>query len=210
MKLVLIGAPGAGKGTQARKLVQRFHLAYIATGDMLREEVAQKTDLGLQVEEIMHAGGLVSDELIIQIVSHRIQHDDCKDGFILDGFPRTVVQAQELETLVGHLDGAIYIKVADEALLPRLCGRETCSRCGATFHKVEIPSKEPGICDDCGGALMQRKDDTVESGKVRLVAFHAKSTPLENYYQEKGSLVTVNGLQDADKVFQDICVGIEN
>ncbi|WP_409968948.1 adenylate kinase [Bengtsoniella intestinalis] len=209
MKLVLIGAPGAGKGTQARKLLQKYSLAYIATGDMLREEVAQKTDLGRQVEEIMHAGGLVSDHLIIQIVDHRIQKDDCKEGFILDGFPRTVVQAQELDKLVGTLDAAIYLQVEDAVLLERLCGRQTCSHCGATYHQITLPSKVSGICDECGHALMQRKDDTMEAGAVRLATFHSQSAPLEDYYREKNHLVTVNGLQDADAVFQDICQGIE-
>lgn len=208
MKLVLIGAPGAGKGTQARKLLQKYGLAYIATGDMLRDEVAQKTDLGCQVQEIMHAGGLVSDSLIIQIVAHRIEQDDCKKGFILDGFPRTVVQAQELDKLVGALDAAIYLQVEDGVLLQRLCGRQTCSQCGATYHQIALPSKVNGICDECGHPLMQRKDDTLEAGKVRLSTFHSQSAPLEAYYQEKGRLVTVDGLQDADSVFEKIRAGI--
>lgn len=209
MKLVLIGAPGAGKGTQARKLLQKYDLAYIATGDILREEVAQNTDLGRQVQEIMHTGGLVSDQLIIQIVGHRIQKEDCKHGFILDGFPRTVVQAQELEKLAGALDAAIYLQVSDAVLLQRLCGRQTCSHCGATYHQTALPPQVNGICDECGHPLMQRKDDTVEAGSVRLATFHSQSAPLEAYYAEKGHLITVDGLQDADTVFHDIEQGIE-
>lgn len=209
MKLVLIGAPGAGKGTQARKLLAQYGLAYIATGDMLRDEVAQKTELGHQVEEIMHTGGLVPDQLIIEIVAHRIQQDDCKQGFILDGFPRTVVQAQKLDQLVGTLDAAIYLQVEDQVLLERLCGRQTCSKCGATYHQISLPSKVEGICDACGSVLMQRKDDTLESGKVRLATFHSQSAPLAAYYQGKDRLVTVDGLQETDVVFQEICQGIQ-
>lgn len=204
MKLVLIGAPAAGKGTQARKLIAKYQLAYISTGDMLREEVAKGTPLGLQAKDIMASGGLVSDELIIAIVKERIKADDCKNGFILDGFPRTVVQAQKLDELIGSIDKAIYINVPDEVMLERITGRLTCPKCGASYHKVSIPPKQEGICDVCGTELTQRKDDTLEAGKARLATFHQQSEPLVDYYKEQGHLFEVNGNKDADSIFADI------
>ena len=178
MKLVLIGAPAAGKGTQARKLIAKYSLAYISTGDMLREEVAKGTELGKQVKSVMASGGLVSDEMIIAIVKERIKADDCKNGFILDGFPRTVVQAQKLDELIGGIDKAIYINAPDEVMLERITARETCPKCGASYNKISMPSKVKGICDVCGDELVQRKDDTLEAGKARLATFHSQSEPL--------------------------------
>ncbi len=204
MKLVLIGAPAAGKGTQARKIIAKYQLAYISTGDMLREEVAKGTPLGLQAKDIMASGGLVSDELIIAIVKERIKADDCKNGFILDGFPRTVVQAQKLDELIGNIDKAVYINVPDEVMLERITGRLTCPKCGASYHKVSIPPKQAGICDVCGTELTQRKDDTLEAGKARLATFHQQSEPLVDYYKKQGYLFEVNGNKDADSIFADI------
>lgn len=170
MKLVLIGAPAAGKGTQASRLVKKFNIAHISTGDMLRDQINKGTELGKQVQEVMAAGKLVSDELIIEIVKDRISQDDCKNGFILDGFPRTVNQAKKLDELIGAIDKAIYIKADDEVILKRLTARETCPKCGATYNRISLPSKKAGICDVCGTALTQRKDDTVEAGRSRLAA----------------------------------------
>lgn len=204
MKLVLLGAPAAGKGTQARKLVNDYKLAYISTGDMLREEVAKGTELGLQAKEVMAAGGLVSDELIISIVKERIAQDDCKNGFILDGFPRTVVQAEKLENMIGKLDKAVYIKVDDAELLDRLTARETCPACGATFNRLFAPSKVKGICDDCGAALTQRKDDTLEAGKARLEAFHTQTEPIVDFYKKDGILFEVDGIGGIDVVYEKI------
>lgn len=200
MKLVLIGAPAAGKGTQARKLIAYYGLAYISTGDMLREEVAKGTELGLKAKGIMAAGGLVSDELIIAIVKERIAQDDCKKGFILDGFPRTQVQAEKLDELIGKVDRAVYIEVADDVLLERLTARETCPVCGASFNKLFNPSKQKGICDECGAALTQRKDDTYEAGLARLKTFHDQSEPLVDYYRKQGVLLEVDGLAGIDEV----------
>ena len=156
MKLVLIGAPAAGKGTQAARLVEHYGIAHISTGDMLREEVAKGTELGNQAKSIMAAGGLVSDELIIAIVQERIKKDDCAKGFILDGFPRTVVQAEKLEDMV-KLDHVVYISAPDEVMLERLTARESCPKCGATYNKLFLPAKVAGVCDKCGEALTQRK-----------------------------------------------------
>ncbi len=200
MKLVLIGAPAAGKGTQARKLIDKYKLAYISTGDMLREEVSKGTALGLEAKSIMASGALVSDELIIAIVRERIKADDCKNGFILDGFPRTVVQAEKLDELIGSVDKAIYINCPDEALLKRITARQTCPKCGASYNKISVPPKVPDICDVCGEKLTQRKDDTVEAGKARLETFHKQSEPLVDYYKKQNRLFEVDGMIGIDNV----------
>ena len=203
MKLVLIGAPAAGKGTQARKIIAKYSLAYISTGDMLRAEVAKESELGLTVKEIMSTGGLVSDELIIAIVKERIKEDDCKNGFILDGFPRTVVQAEKLDE-IGDIDKAIYINCSDEVLLERITARETCPKCGASYNKLAAPSKVAGICDVCGEKLTQRKDDTIEAGQARLKTFHEQSEPLVEYYSKQGKLYEIDGTMGIDNITEAI------
>lgn len=203
MRLVLIGAPAAGKGTQARRLMEHYELAYISTGDMLREEVSRGTELGAKAKTIMSAGGLVPDELIIAIVKERIKQDDCKHGFILDGFPRTKVQAQKLDEMV-TVDKAIYINVPDEIMLERITARETCPKCGASYNKITMPPKVEDVCDVCGETLTQRKDDTLEAGKARLKTFHEQSESLVEYYQLKGILFEVDGLQQADDITKTI------
>ena len=204
MRLVLIGAPAAGKGTQARKLIAKYNLAYIATGDMLREEVTKKSELGLKVKSVMASGGLVSDEMIIAIVKERIKADDCQNGFILDGFPRTVVQAEKLDELIGNVDKAIYINVPDELMLKRITNRLTCSKCGASYNHTTIAPKIKDICDVCGNQLTQRKDDTLEAGKARLETFHNQSEPLVVFYAKKNNLFEVDGSKDADVIFEEI------
>ena len=202
MKLVLIGAPAAGKGTQARKLISKYALAYIATGDMLREEVSKETELGLKVKSIMTSGSLVPDETIIAIVKERIKADDCKNGFILDGFPRTVVQGKKLDEIIGGIDKAIYVNAPDEVMLARITARSTCPKCGASYNKTTIRPKIDGICDTCGDALVQRKDDTLEAGKARLKTFHDQSEPLVAYYDVQGKLLDVDGLLDPNELFK--------
>lgn len=208
MKLVLIGAPAAGKGTQAARLVKHYSIAHISTGDMLREEVAKGTELGNQAKSIMASGGLVSDELIIAIVKERIQKDDCKNGFILDGFPRTVVQAEKLDEMVA-LDKVAYINAPDEIMLARLTARETCSKCGATYNKLFLPAKVAGVCDACGEALTQRKDDTTEAGLARIKTFHEQSEPLVAFYDKKGILFEVDGTLPIDDITKAIIEGLE-
>ena len=208
MKLVLIGAPAAGKGTQARKLIDRFQLAYISTGDMLREEVSRGTDLGNQANSIMASGGLVPDELIISIVNERIKQDDCKNGFILDGFPRTTVQAEKLDEMV-KLDKAVYINAPDDVMLERITARETCPKCGASYNKISLPSKKAGICDVCGEGLTQRKDDTLEAGKARLATFHEQSEPLVEYYNKQGILFEVDGMLGVEEISKVIIAELE-
>ncbi len=208
MKLVLIGAPAAGKGTQAARLVKHYGIAHISTGDMLREEVAKGTELGNQAKTIMAEGGLVSDELIIAIVKERIKKDDCKNGFILDGFPRTVVQAEKLEEMVA-LDKVVYIYAPDEVMLERLTARQTCPKCGATYNKLFLPPKKEGICDSCGETLTQRKDDTVEAGKNRIATFHKQSKPLVGFYGDKGILIEVDGTMPIDDITKEIITGLD-
>ena len=208
MKLVLIGAPAAGKGTQARKLIDRFQLAYISTGDMLREEVSRGTDLGNQAKSIMASGGLVPDELIISIVNERIKQDDCKNGFILDGFPRTTVQAEKLDEMV-KLDKAVYINAPDDVMLERITARETCPKCGASYNKISLPSKKAGICDVCGEGLTQSKDDTLEAGKARLATFHEQSEPLVEYYNKQGILFEVDGMLGVEEISKAIIAELE-
>ena len=180
MKLVLIGAPAAGKGTQAARLVEHYGIAHISTGDMLREEVAQE----------------------------RIKKDDCAKGFILDGFPRTVVQAEKLEDMV-KLDHVVYISAPDEVMLERLTARESCPKCGATYNKLFLPAKVAGVCDKCGEALTQRKDDTVEAGKARIATFHEQSEPLVDFYKKKGILFEVDGTQAIDEITKAIIAGLD-
>lgn len=208
MKLVLIGAPAAGKGTQAARLVKHYGIAHISTGDMLREEVAKGTELGNQAKSIMASGGLVSDELIIAIVKERIQKDDCKNGFILDGFPRTVVQAEKLDEMVA-LDKVVYINAPDEVMLARLTARQTCPKCGATYNKLFLPSKVAGICDVCAEALTQRKDDTTEAGLARIKTFHEQSEPLVGFYSAKNILIEVDGTLEIDDITKAIVNGLE-
>lgn len=208
MNLVLIGAPAAGKGTQAARLVKQYGIAHISTGDMLREEVAKGTELGNLAKSIMDAGGLVSDELIIAIVRERIKKDDCKNGFILDGFPRTVVQAEKLEEMVA-LDKVVYIHAPDEVMLERLSARETCPKCGATYNKLFLPAKVTGVCDRCGAQLTQRKDDTKEAGIARIRTFHEQSKPLVGFYGAKGILIEVDGTQAVDDITKTIIEGLE-
>ncbi len=204
MKLVLIGAPAAGKGTQAKRLIEYYNIAHISTGDMLRDEISRGTELGEKIQHVMASGGLVSDELILEIVKERIKKDDCKNGYIFDGFPRTIVQAEKLDEAIGQIDRAIYITAPDDVILNRLTARETCPKCGATYNKISLPSKVSGICDACGEKLTQRKDDTVEAGKARLETFHSQSEPLVDYYKKQNLLFEVNGLLEIDEVTKAI------
>lgn len=204
MKLVLIGAPAAGKGTQAKRLIEYYNIAHISTGDMLRDEISRGTELGEKIQHVMASGGLVSDELILEMVKERIKKDDCKNGYIFDGFPRTIVQAEKLDEAIGQIDRAIYITAPDDVILNRLTARETCPKCGATYNKISLPSKVSGICDACGEKLTQRKDDTVEAGKARLETFHSQSEPLVDYYKKQNLLFEVNGLLEIDEVTKAI------
>ncbi|AFQ42329.1 adenylate kinase [Desulfosporosinus meridiei] len=208
MKIILMGGPGAGKGTQASPLVEQFHFPHISTGDMFRAAIKDGTALGLKAKSFMDAGGLVPDEVTIGIVAERLALPDCADGFLLDGFPRTLAQGSALADILDRLgmklDGVINIEVAEEVLIPRLTGRRVCRQCGASYHMVFNPPKEEGVCGQCGGELYQRSDDTVETAKNRLNVYNSQTEPLIAFYEEKGLIKRINGDQPIDKVFQDI------
>lgn len=192
MKLVILGAPGAGKGTQAGLLADRLGIPTISTGNLLRAAMQQGTDLGKQVKEAMDAGKLVSDELIIQLVKERLGQEDCKDGYLLDGFPRTLAQAKALSGFA-KIDGALSIEVSDSEIEHRMEGRRICSQCQATYHVEDNPPKVEGICDKCGGQLVIRKDDTHDVVENRLHIYHEETEPVKEYYRQEGLLLAVRG-----------------
>lgn len=208
MNLIFMGPPGAGKGTQSEKIVETYGIPHISTGDMFREAIKNQTQLGLEAKKFMDGGHLVPDEVTIGIVKDRLSLPDCKNGFLLDGFPRTLVQAKALDQLLLDLnmplDVALNLDVDLKVLLARLTGRRLCTKCGATFHLEFNPPKVEGICDKCGSELYQRKDDNEESAAVRLEAYTSQTKPLIEYYAAQGVLKDVNGLQDIDQVFADI------
>ncbi|RAK16763.1 adenylate kinase [Anoxybacillus vitaminiphilus] len=208
MNLVLMGLPGAGKGTQAEKIVEKYGIPHISTGDMFRAAIKEGTALGLEAKSYMDRGDLVPDEVTIGIVRERLSKDDCQKGFLLDGFPRTVTQAEALENILAELnrsiDYVINIDVDKDILMERLTGRRICKNCGATYHLVFNPSAQPGVCDKCGGELYQRADDNEETVANRLEVNLKQAKPLLDFYQEKGYLRNINGQQEIDKVFEDI------
>jgi adenylate kinase len=208
VNLVLMGLPGAGKGTQAEKIVEQYGIPHISTGDMFRAAMKEGTELGLQAKSFMDKGELVPDEVTIGIVRERLSKEDCQKGFLLDGFPRTVPQAEALETLLAELcreiNFVINIDVDKSILMDRLTGRRICKDCGATYHLVFNPPVKEGVCDRCGGELYQRADDNEETVQNRLDVNIKQSKPLLDFYESKGYLQTINGQQDIRKVFADI------
>lgn len=208
MNIVFMGLPGAGKGTQAERIVATFGIPHISTGDMFRQAVREGTPLGLKAKEYMDKGLLVPDEVTVGIVRERLSQGDCAKGFLLDGFPRTVPQAEALDATLAEmgrrLDHVIYLDVRKETLLARLTGRRICRQCGATYHVVFNPPRQEGVCDKCGGELYQRDDDKEETVATRLEVNLAQTEPLLAYYEEKGLLRRVNGEQEIDAVFADI------
>ncbi len=208
MNLVLMGLPGAGKGTQAERIVEDYNIPHISTGDMFRAAMKEGTKLGLKAKSFMDKGELVPDEVTIGIVRERLSKDDCSKGFLLDGFPRTVPQAEALETILSELDRnidyVINIDVDHNILLERLTGRRICKSCGATYHLVFNPPTESGVCDKCGGELYQRADDNEETVGTRLEVNMKQSQPLLSFYEDKGYLRNINGQQDIKLVYEDI------
>ena len=205
MNILLLGAPGAGKGTQAQRLEARYQMVQLSTGDMLRAAVASGSDLGRKAKEIMDAGQLVPDDLVISMISERIDQPDCANGFILDGFPRTTAQAEALDAMLGEkglkLDAVVQIKVDEEALVERITGRFSCANCGAGYHdKFQQPQKE-GVCDRCGGTeFVRRDDDNEETVRNRMAAYRAQTAPILPHYEAQGLLLGVDGMADIDDV----------
>ena len=203
MKIIMLGAPGAGKGTQAKKIAEKYQIPHISTGDIFRSNIKEGTELGMKAKAYMDQGGLVPDELM-----DRIQKDDCKNGYVLDGFPRTIPQAESLTNALNErnqkIDYAVNVDVPDENIVNRMSGRRACLSCGATYHIVYKPSKVEGICDVCGDKLVLRDDDKPETVKKRLSVYHDQTQPLIDYYKEAGVLANVDGTQDMEKVFSDI------
>lgn len=209
MKLVLIGCPGAGKGTQAKMLSKKFGIAHISTGDLLREQIKAGTELGKKVSEIINAGGLVSDDIVSAMLAERIKADDCKKGYILDGYPRNVAQAEGLYDIVGNLDKVVCYEVDDEIIVDRMSGRRSCPKCGKMYHISYNPPKVEGKCDDCGEALIQRKDDNEETVVNRLKIYHETTAPVIKYYEDKGILLKTSGVGDINEIFNTVCNALE-
>jgi adenylate kinase len=208
MNLILLGPPGAGKGTQAKMLMDRYDIPQISTGDILRGAVKEGTDMGKKAKEFMDAGKLVPDEVIIGIVKDRLKEDDAQNGYMLDGFPRTVPQAEALDEMLkdmgSKIDHVVSIEVPDEELVGRLTGRRTCRECGSGFHMKFDPPKEEGKCDKCSGELYQRDDDNVETVTNRLKVYGDQTQPLIDYYQNKGLLRPINGVGGISEIFDKV------
>ena len=197
MKLILLGAPGAGKGTQAANITAKYNIPVVATGDILRAAKSEGTELGLLAKSYMDAGKLVPDEVIIGLIKEKLASDSCKNGYILDGFPRTIPQAEALDAMGAQVDAVLSLEVADEKIIERMSGRRVC-KCGASYHVVYLPPKQDGVCDKCGDALYIRDDDAEATVRKRLETFHAQTEPLKDYYAAKGILVTVEGREEVE------------
>jgi len=209
MNVILLGPPGCGKGTQAKRIEKAKGLVQLSTGDMLRREIADETEIGVQVKETMNSGQLVSDKIIVALIAKRIDEPDCKDGFILDGFPRTLGQADALSSMLKEKNlevaNVIELKVDDESMVTRITGRFTCDECGAGYHDEFSKPREPGVCDICGGNRFSRRaDDNEETVRSRLVAYHEQTAPIIAYYGEKGILRSVDGMASIDKVTAEL------
>ena len=209
MNLILLGAPGAGKGTQAELLVNKLSIPAISTGNMLREAMANGTDLGKQVKEFMDNGLLVPDDVILGIVAERVAQDDCRNGFILDGVPRTLAQAEALEAKSIRIDHVVSIEIDDAVIEGRMTGRRVCGKCGASYHIVANPPKTEGVCDSCGAELVIRKDDAPETVRRRLDVYHAETEVLKDFYQKLGKLRIVEGNQPIEAANCDILKAIK-
>ena len=208
MRLILLGGPGAGKGTQAQKLVEKYGIPQISTGDMLRAALREGTELGLEAKKFMDAGKLVPDEVVVGLIEERIKADDCKDGFMLDGFPRTVGQADALKSVLDKMgikiDHVISIEVPSEELVARLTGRRACRGCPSGYHVMFDPPKVEGVCDDCGGELYQRDDDNEATIRSRLNVYDEQTAPLIDYYKSAGLLRPIEGTGSIDEIFARI------
>lgn len=208
MKIVMLGAPGAGKGTQAKIIAEKYQIPHVSTGDIFRANIKEGTELGMEAKGYMDKGLLVPDELTVKILLDRVASEDCKNGYVLDGFPRTIPQAEvldkALQELNEKLDFAINVDVPDENIISRMAGRRACLKCGATYHVVNIPPKTEGICDNCGQELVLREDDKEETVAKRLQVYHEQTKPLIDYYEKQGILKDVDGTQSMEAVSEAI------
>ena len=208
LRTILLGPPGAGKGTQAAKIVEKYGVPHISTGDIFRENIKKGTELGKKAQEYMNRGELVPDDLVIEIATTRLLEDDCRNGFLLDGFPRTVYQAEKLDEFLAardsKIDKVLDIAVEKDELIARLTGRRVCKACGASFHVVNIPPKKEGVCDFCGGELIQRADDNLETVTNRIDVYEAQTMPLIEYYEKAGNIAHIDGATGLESVFADI------
>ena len=208
MKIIMLGAPGAGKGTQAKRIAEQYGIPHVSTGDIFRANIKGQTPLGMEAKSYMDKGELVPDELTVKILLDRVGKDDCKNGYVLDGYPRTIPQAEVLDKEVAELnesiDYAVNVDVPDEDIIHRMSGRRACLKCGATYHIEYAAPKVENVCDSCGSELVIRDDDKPETVKNRLSVYHDQTAPLIEYYSKKGILKTVDGTQDMGKVFDDI------
>ena len=204
MNLILLGAPGAGKGTQAEIICAKLNIPSISIGNILRAAVKEGTEMGLKAKSFMDAGALVPDEVIIGILKERLAQADCANGFILDGVPRTIAQAEAIETMGIRIDKVLELQVEDSVIVERMSGRRVCESCGASYHLVAVPPRQPGICDSCGGKLVQRKDDAPETVKSRLAVYHKETEPLKDFYAQRGLLKPVENQPTVDGTLQAI------
>ena len=204
MKLILLGAPGAGKGTQAEIISKKLNIPTISTGNILREAIKNGTETGLKAKSFMDAGKLVPDDVIIGIIEERLAQPDCANGYILDGVPRTIAQAEAMEQAGIRFDAVVALEVPDEKIVERMGGRRVCENCGASYHIVNIPPKKEGVCDVCGGALKQRKDDDPETVRDRLAVYHKETEPLKGFYEARGILKTVDDYPTVEETTQAI------
>ena len=210
MKLILLGAPGAGKGTQAEKICEKYNIPAISTGNIIRAALKNGTEMGLKAKAYMEAGQLVPDDVVIGIIKDRLVEDDCKNGFILDGFPRTIPQAQALEDMGVEIDAVVDIEVPDEKITARMSGRRVCSKCANSYHMEYKKPKVDGVCDACGGELVQRKDDAPETVQARLVEYHEMTEPLKGFYEKLGKLRIVEGQEEVADTTKLVFAALED
>ncbi len=208
MRIIMLGAPGAGKGTQAKRIAEKYNVPHISTGDIFRENIKNGTELGNKAKAYMEAGDLVPDELVLELIMDRFEKEDCENGYVLDGFPRTIPQAEALDAALDakgqSIDNVIDVDVPDDHIIKRMAGRRTCAHCGAIFHLEHMPPKIEGKCDQCGGHLMMREDDLPDTVIARLKTYHEQTQPLKDYYGAKGLVHSVDGTQDREVVFAEV------
>jgi adenylate kinase len=209
MKLILLGAPGAGKGTQAEIICERYNIPAISTGNIIREALKSGTEMGIRAKSYMDEGKLVPDEVVIGIIQERLAKNDCSNGFVLDGFPRTIPQAEALDKMGISIDKVLDIEVSDEAIVQRMSGRRVCEKCGASYHLIYKKPNVDGVCDKCGGTLVQRKDDHPDTVKERLNVYHEQTEPLKDYYSKQGKLCIVEGQDDVADTTKKVLAALE-